>query len=273
MNCKICNSGTAPFYKGKILNKYEVDYFKCNSCGFVQTENPYWLKEAYNEAIAQLDIGLAARNIDFSGVVEKLILTFYPGTNNYLDYGGGYGLFVRLMRDKGFSFYRYDSYCQNIFAQYFDWKDCSVKKFDMITAFEVFEHLPEPLSDIEKMFELSDTVFFSTLIVPTTGNEFENWWYRAPLSGQHIAFYSMDSLNVIAKKFNKRVYSNNKNQHLITNKEIDCKRFENIFAQPDESILMRLAKKLSGEPSYFKRKSLQEEDYRFIEQEILKQIK
>ena len=93
ISCKICKSESIPFYKGKILNNYDVSYFRCTSCKFIQTENPFWLKEAYTDAIAQLDIGLIARNFHYSDIVEKLILDFYPETNTYLDYGGGYGYF------------------------------------------------------------------------------------------------------------------------------------------------------------------------------------
>jgi 2-polyprenyl-3-methyl-5-hydroxy-6-metoxy-1,4-benzoquinol methylase len=273
MNCKICNSTVIPFYKGKILNKYEVNYFRCNSCGFIQTENPHWLNEAYSEAIADLDIGLLDRNIVFSELVEKLILIFYPGSKYYLDYGGGYGLFVRRMRDKGFSFYRYDIYCQNIFAKYFDVKDAPVKKFDIITAFEVFEHLNEPLAEVAKMFELGDSLFFSTLLAPETPKAFDEWWYRAPLSGQHIAFYTLESLKIVAEKFNKKLYSNGTNFHVLSNAVIDEGKWKEVFSPSNKTVLQRVIGKIKGKSPSVHRKSLTEDDYKMIEQMILKSTK
>ncbi|HTB07767.1 MAG TPA: class I SAM-dependent methyltransferase, partial [Bacteroidia bacterium] len=190
-----------------------------------------------------------------------------------IDYGGGYGLFVRMMRDKGFQFYRYDTYCQNLFALHFDFKDSTVKKFDILTAFEVFEHLANPLEEIEKMLEMSDNLIFSTIIAPVSSNEFDKWWYRAPLSGQHVSFYTIDSLKLIAKKYGKHFYSNNQNFHIISGKEIDDKALNDIFFPPKSSLISRIVNKLSRKQSYSYRKSLQETDYKFIEQEALKQIK
>jgi 2-polyprenyl-3-methyl-5-hydroxy-6-metoxy-1,4-benzoquinol methylase len=273
MNCKICNSPVVPFYKGNILNKYEVEYFRCNACGFIQTEEPYWLKEAYNDAIADLDIGLLDRNIAFSELVEKLILAFYPNSKHYLDYGGGYGLFVRRMRDKGFAFYRDDIYCENIFAKHFDLKDAPVKKFDTVTAFEVFEHLNEPLVDIGKMLELGDSIFFSTILAPGTAKEFDEWWYRAPLSGQHIAFYTLDSLKTIAKKFDKKLYSNGTNFHILSNVAIDENKWKEIFFPVKKSRMQRIIKRLSGGQQLLKRKSLAESDFKMIEEIVLKSTK
>jgi 2-polyprenyl-3-methyl-5-hydroxy-6-metoxy-1,4-benzoquinol methylase len=273
MNCKICQSGVTSFYKGKVLNKYEVNYFRCNVCGFIQTEDPYWLKEAYSDAIAQLDIGLLDRNISFSEMVEKLILSFYPDSNYCLDYGGGYGLFVRRMRDKGFSFYRDDIYCENIFAKHFDIKDASVKKFDIVTAFEVFEHLRDPLADIGKMLELGNNIFFSTILPPETAKAFDEWWYRAPLSGQHIAFYTMESLKTIAKKFDKKLYSNETNFHILSTIEIDENKIRKIFSPVSESRIRKIIKILTGENELNRRKSLVESDYKMIEQIVLKRTK
>lgn len=270
MNCKICNASAASFNKGKLLNKYEVEYFRCGSCGFIQTEKPYWLNEAYSDAIAQLDIGLLDRNISFSEIVEKLILTFYPGSKHYLDYGGGYGLFVRRMRDKGFSFYRYDIYCSNIFSNYFDLKDAPVAKFDIVTAFEVFEHLEEPLAEIGKMFEMGDSIFFSTVLAPQTMEEFGEWWYRAPLSGQHIAFYTVDSLKAIAKKFNKKLYSNGINFHVLTNTPIDENKWTKLFSLRKRSMLQKLTESVTGKENLPRRTSLTEADYKMIEEIILK---
>ena len=61
--CKICSAETTFIFNGKILNKYNINYFRCPNCDFIQTENPYWLEEAYGSAISSLDIGLVGRNI------------------------------------------------------------------------------------------------------------------------------------------------------------------------------------------------------------------
>ena len=51
MICKICNKANDSIFTLKILNKYEIKYYHCSWCGFLQTEEPYWLDEAYSESI------------------------------------------------------------------------------------------------------------------------------------------------------------------------------------------------------------------------------
>ena len=96
MKCKVCDSDSHNLANAKILSKYQVEYFRCSNCGFVQTETPYWLEEAYSEAIASSDVGLVFRNGMFSSLTSKLIFQFFEHQAKFIDYGGGYGLFVRL---------------------------------------------------------------------------------------------------------------------------------------------------------------------------------
>ena len=118
MRCKICEQETERIFKLKVLNKYDVAYFQCKNCGFIQTERPFWLKEAYSEAVSALDTGVISRNLALVDLTTKIIYKSYDFSEKFLDYGGGYGIFVRLMRDRGFDFYRYDKHCSNLFAKY-----------------------------------------------------------------------------------------------------------------------------------------------------------
>lgn len=70
MNCKVCGSEVQLFDTAIILNKYQIDYFECPHCGFIQTEEPYWLNEAYASAITSSDIGLIMRNLSLSKKVD-----------------------------------------------------------------------------------------------------------------------------------------------------------------------------------------------------------
>src|SRR5690349_21110797 len=120
MKCRICVNESLFFAQAHILHKYNIQYFRCNFCGFIQTEEPYWLKDAYINAINASDIGLVHRNIITSNLTKAVIRLFFNGDDEFIDYGGGYGLFVRLMRDAGYNFYRHDIFCENLFAKGFD---------------------------------------------------------------------------------------------------------------------------------------------------------
>ena len=219
LTCNICNHEIDRIFSRSVLKKYHVDYFKCNNCGFIQTELPYWLKEAYSDAITNQDIGLISRNINYSKITKVLIKVLcLDNKSNFLDYGGGYGMFVRQMRDFGYNFLRYDIYCQNIFAKNFDGN--LNMKYKLITAFEVFEHLENPFDTIKELIKITDILFFSTEVQPDNSMEIEKWWYIMEETGQHISLYSIKSLKYLAEINQCYYYTNKKDLHIFSKRKI-----------------------------------------------------
>ncbi|MCH2048239.1 MAG: methyltransferase domain-containing protein [Trichodesmium sp. ALOHA_ZT_67] len=229
VHCKVCGSISCKFDDAKVLNKYNVEYFQCSNCGFVQTENPYWLAEAYKEAIASSDVGLVSRNQNFSLITENLILNLFNTNSKFLDYGCGYGLFVRMMRDLGLDFYGYDKYCQNIFYQGWEGEINKQQKYEIITAFEVFEHFINPLAEIENILQHTRNILFSTKLLPPNNPHPNDWWYYALEEGQHISIYTTKALSVIGQKFKLNLYSDGESLHLLTEKSLSHSEFQNIF--------------------------------------------
>lgn len=246
MKCKICDNQVNFFASAKLLGKYNVNYFQCQSCGFVQTEEPYWLEEAYCNPIAKSDTGLVTRNIVFSKLVSKVILSIFDPESRFLDYGCGYGLFVRIMRNLGLKFYGYDTFCDNIFAKEFEVKE-NLDTYELVTAFEVFEHFKNPCIDIKNILKLSRNILFSTELLPAHNPRPTEWHYYAPHEGQHISIYTSKSLDFIAKKYNLNLYTNGYSIHLLTDKNLhhgiskilDFNRYEpiNMLREMRESLL------------------------------------
>jgi hypothetical protein len=265
MNCNICSSETKLLFATLVMNKHQVEYHKCTQCEFIQTEKPYWLNEAYSSAITSLDIGYVTRNISLSEVVSSIVQSSFNDKGDFIDYGGGYGLFVRIMRDKGFKFYLQDPYCQNIFANYFDTSSFDEKKqFELLTTFEVFEHLDNPLFEIDKMFKRSSSVLFTTELQPNNNiTKISDWWYFAPETGQHISLYSLKSLQFLAKKYNCNLYSNNYNLHLLTPKKFTFNpvKIHSLIHHYKDRILGR---------NFKNKKSLLQKDFSYIQKEIEK---
>ncbi len=228
MNCPICQSKQILYLFNKfILNKYDVAYFECQECKAAFTDRPTWLEEAYTNAISAQDVGLVDRNIRLAKFTKVLIFFLYDNSGKYLDYGGGYGLFVRLMRDSGINFFRFDPLCSNVFAQGFDINDFIPKvKFELVTAFEVLEHFPDPIKGIQEILKFSNEILFSTEIRPQNKEELKNWWYLSTECGQHLNFYSIKSLNFLAKSLNCYLYSNGTNLHLFTKKRVNHQLFK-----------------------------------------------
>lgn len=218
--CRICKGNTRFIFKANILGKYNVKYFHCPTCGYIQTEKPYWLKEAYSEAISAQDTGIIQRNIRLANITAGFISLFFNKKAKFLDYAGGYGIFVRLMRDMGFDFYWYDKYSPNLFAKGFEWKE-NMSNFELITCIEALEHFENPIYEIERMLKLSHNILFTTELYDDINSppKPEEWWYYAFNTGQHIGFFNIKTLKYVADRYSLNLYSNGKTIHMFTNKK------------------------------------------------------
>jgi len=205
VECKICSEKTELFARNTILGKYDVDYFRCRGCGFIQTEEPFWLEDAYSEAITSTDVGLVSRNIDLARVTATLITLINKGNGRFLDYGGGYGLLTRMMRDYGYNFHWHDKHCQNIFARSFE--DDGESSYDLLTAYEVIEHLVSPLDELVTMRKRAPVILLTTNLLPADQPKPGHWWYYGLDHGQHISIFTKESLRIAAEKIGLKVVS------------------------------------------------------------------
>lgn len=225
MICKICSNLSTKIFEAKLLRKYLISYYHCHTCGFLQTEEPFWLEEAYKESINISDTGVISRNIYFSKLVTILICFLFDKEAKFVDFAGGYGIFTRLMRDAGFDFYWHDPYTTNLTARGFEYKP-AMGRVELITSFESFEHFANPIEEIEKMLLISNNILFSTEFLPNPVPNPAEWWYYSLEHGQHISFYRFETLMFIAKKYGLNFLSNGTNIHLFTLKKIRVPAFK-----------------------------------------------
>jgi len=198
--CRLCG-GPANFWNRKrLLNRYEVSYFLCSQCGSLETEEPYWLNVAYDVTGIGDDLGAGQRTIDLalktSALLDRIKL---PASAECIDFGGGIGLFTRLMRDRGFNFLSYDLYAQPFFSDRHHLRSMEGRSPAVVTAFEVLEHFPNPAEDLQQLFANRPALLIATTEV-FTGQDL-SWPYLADGTGQHVFFYSPKALNQIAKRF------------------------------------------------------------------------
>lgn len=226
--CKVCGGesalfGVVDFHKSCIeaqgkrlaLSGRPVYYRRCGQCGFVfTTAFDAWDFAAFGENIYNGDYIVV--DPDFAELRPsgnaKLVAGAFPEAKQsitILDYGGGAGLFAAKLRSEGFNAATYDPFSE--------FKEMPSDKFDLVTSFEVMEHVPEPKSTVAAMVSLlkkPGAILFSTLVQPA---EFEsvglNWWYAAPRNG-HISLYSTQALARLFEAHGMRVASFSSNLHI-----------------------------------------------------------
>lgn len=223
-SCRVCGGGVREAFRHLVLQVHRVVYMQCTECGLLQTETPYWLEEAYASPIAARDTGVLYRNLRHADLATALFWKLHRGKGRYLDAAGGYGIFTRLMRDIGFDYYWSDRYSPNLLARGFE-ADIDGGEFTAVTAFEVLEHLTDPvgfLSDLVgqtacRTLLTSTETFAGTVPSP-------QWWYYSFNTGQHITFYTPQSLRVIARRLGFALHQQ-RNVQLWTRQSISTAQF------------------------------------------------
>lgn len=251
--CRVCSTPIKKIsFNHKVLS-HQVNFFECVNCGFVQTEEPYWLEEAYQSVINDCDTGIMFRNQINVGAVLSTKLFVSKTSDVVVDCAGGYGVLVRLLRDKGINALWSDPFCKNLFAVGLEYSN---EKADLVTAFEAFEHFKEPILEAERLFEISPNVLLSTELIKKPVPKPSEWWYYGFNHGQHVSFYRESTFEYIAKKFNK---------HFVT----DGRRYHFFSEKPLNKILWKTALKVSLiYPSLFRlgRKSKIWQDFNHLSQ-------
>src|SRR3954449_1187398 len=105
MTCDLCQGSCTPRGSYTVLGRFEAHIVQCENCGYACATNPDWLAEAYSTPMTSVDIGPVDRCIGTSRVTKILLDLFHDCAGRNLDFGGGYGLFVRRMRDLGYNFF------------------------------------------------------------------------------------------------------------------------------------------------------------------------
>lgn len=199
LTCRLCGGQAALRFERMVLNRHRAGFYRCDDCGLTQTSEPEWLAEAYQHAIHPTDTGILARNLGARRVVATFLELAGARDRPCLDYAGGYGIFVRLMRDVGFPFHWWDPYAENLLARGWEWSDDLGRPF-ACTAFEVLEHFVRPLEEFQKIAAFgAELIVTSTELAPAPGPA-ADWHYLSVESGQHVSFYQPRTLERLGRE-------------------------------------------------------------------------
>lgn len=175
-----------------------VHYYLCDQCGFCfAPELASWTlddfsEKIYNEGYEGVDPDYKlARPHSNATMVQEF---FARGKNDirHLDYGGGSGLLSEVLRNQGWNSQSYDPFVNT------DMSVNNLGQFDLVTAFEVFEHVPDIdtlLQELSQLCKNDGLILFSTFLSDGYINRDSKltWWYASPRNG-HISLFSAKSL-------------------------------------------------------------------------------
>lgn len=194
-NCHFC---FAPGFAGWSLDAFESNIYNPD----YRTVDPDYEKVRPKNSAAQLQRMLAGK--------QEMI--------RHLDYGGGNGLLSGLLRQAGWNSHTWDPFVD---------KTVSIEtlgRFNLITAYEVFEHVPDVnglMANLNLLLADDGIILFTTLFSDghITANKRLTWWYAAPRNG-HISIFSQKSLGLLAQKHNFLFGSFTPATHVLSRQQI-----------------------------------------------------
>jgi hypothetical protein len=89
------------------------------------------------------------------------------------------------------------------------------------------------------MLAFSDNLLFSTQLVPNEVQKASDWWYFGPEHGQHVAFYTVEALRLMAKVFNLHLSTDGVGTHLLSQKPVSNRLFRFFARETRQSKLAR----------------------------------
>ena len=194
-----------------------IYYHMCGNCQHVFSPefwswtNSDFSREIYNEDYVHIDPDYQEKRP--LGNAQLLVQLFGANKSciNHLDYGGGNGLLSTRLREDGWNSTSFDPFPETHILP------SHLGKFNLITAFEVFEHVPLPhqmLDNVAQLMDESCLILFSTLISDNSlqRNSRINWWYCSPRNG-HINLYTRKSLSLLGAEHDLKFGSINDGLH------------------------------------------------------------
>ena len=233
--CPLCASEAELAFVHRVLGCIEAEYWICRRCSFVYARPATWLDRAYTSAIASTDTGAVVRGEWIARTLTAFAWLCGLRASRGLDVGGGHGLLVRMLRDRGLDFRWSDKYAENLFAKGFEDDD---SEYAWLTLVELFEHLVEPYDFLRRLIERYKPrcVFLTTELRPTRVPP-KDWWYWSFETGQHIGFAARSSLEVLAERLGYRL-ATHASTHLLYTKERDRLAFRAACSRISQPLAM-----------------------------------
>lgn len=195
-----------------------IEYMLCDGCGFCFAPGiARWPRAEFAERIYNDDYYLV--DPDYRGPRPQanarflaVVLGRHALALRHLDYGGGDGQLSNAMFAEGWDSQSYDPFVDGDLPP-------DLGKFNLVTCFEVFEHVPdvnELVATLGRLVDDPGLLLFSTLTHDgqIARGQPLSWWYASPRNG-HISLFSRKSLELAGAKAGFRLVSANPGLHLF----------------------------------------------------------
>ena len=212
--CPICMSPVNGLFKVMIQGENCSELNSCSKCEFAFYPDQSWINQSFSDDLNSLDVGAADRTVISADYLSVMLKSQKLSHGKFLDYGGGYGLLSRIMRDRGFNFENFDPFTRQIFpTSGLRMNNSLDQKYDAITLIEVALHFEDPLEEFRRLLQLTNVLFFTAVL---TDEELDHdWWYLSPETGQHIALFSQKTLATLAEKLGVNLTSDGRFFHIF----------------------------------------------------------
>jgi len=230
IKCKLCSSNGKVIYNGLIrdggLGKYtqkNVPIYQCEKCSVIWHENQFLNVSQYYESTEyrnsleggaeeerfyQLHDKETLDKLQYTGTTifrEKIIADIGCGCGAFLDFLKGVAKKIvaiepsesyrEIMRKKDFDTFAYTGDAKKIYSS----------KIDVITSFDVIEHVEDPITFIQDIYSLLKNGGHAIIGTPTNapimrkllGNIYEQ---QLLFSTQHLWIFSENNLKLLAEK-------------------------------------------------------------------------
>ncbi len=195
-HCRLCRE-KAP----RVAGIDKPIFYHCPHCDLIFLDDDFIISDADEKKRYTLHLNSRANAgyvKMFRQFIDAGIKPFSVGLKKGLDFGCGPGpVLSELLAETGIEMDIYDPY-------FYDNREIRHKKYDLITATEVFEHLKNPRREIDFLKELLNPG--GLLAVMTLFHDqcdFKNWWYRRDAT--HVCFYSTKTCRWIAEHFGLQI--------------------------------------------------------------------
>lgn len=210
--CKVCGGQTterlhvsADRRPGVTPVAASVPYYACTGCGFLfatHLDAPEAELLYEDDYFGTTDLG-ASKRAELPRQMAKQLATWLGRSPDpVLDFGSGTGRAVQRMREGGLEAFGVDIVTPEVAGEFIRVGLLDdVSRYGLVTAIEVFEHLPDPVAAaaaVGRSLKPGGLLAMTTEVHDPARLD-PDWWYLAPGAG-HISLYTAAALEALAAR-------------------------------------------------------------------------